>query len=104
MDGDLYLTDQPKDDCLREVQAFITRGISQYSLDIKMSYYLTSIYGKRQKRNVPVVVKKKRLCSALLMAADVSIMIRWKACKKEAGVWHCLAGTGIIFEQIGPLL
>lgn len=46
MDGDLYLTDDPKDDCLREVQAFIARGVAQYNLDVKISYYLTSIYGK----------------------------------------------------------
>ena len=40
------MTDEPKEDCLREVQAFISRSVSQYNLDIKITYYLTSIYGK----------------------------------------------------------
>lgn len=46
VDGDLYLTDEPKEDCLREVQAFLSRGVSLHNLEIQITYYLTSIYGE----------------------------------------------------------
>lgn len=39
------MTDDPKDDCLREVQAFLSRGVLLHNLEIQITYYLTSIYG-----------------------------------------------------------
>lgn len=52
MDGDLYMTDEAKEDCHREVQAFISRSVSQYNPEIKITYYLTSIYGETGGREV----------------------------------------------------
>lgn len=42
IDGDIYLTDEPKEDCLRAVQTYIARNVST---DIRVRYHLTSIYG-----------------------------------------------------------
>ncbi|CAM9690424.1 unnamed protein product [Pylaiella littoralis] len=44
IDGDLYLTDEPKEDCLRGVQNYISRGLSRTNTDIRVGYHLTSIY------------------------------------------------------------
>ncbi|CAM9109327.1 unnamed protein product [Scytosiphon promiscuus] len=41
IDGDIYLTDEPKEDCLRTVQTYIARNVST---DIRVRYHLTSIY------------------------------------------------------------
>lgn len=46
IDGDLYLTDEPKEDCLRGVQNYISRGLSRTNTDIRVGYHLTSIYGE----------------------------------------------------------
>ncbi|CAM9368680.1 unnamed protein product, partial [Hapterophycus canaliculatus] len=37
----IYLTDEPKEDCLRAVQTYIARNVST---DIRVRYHLTSIY------------------------------------------------------------
>ncbi|CAN0364854.1 unnamed protein product, partial [Ectocarpus fasciculatus] len=44
IDGDLYLTDEPKEECLRNVQSYITAALSWSNTDIRVRYHLTSIY------------------------------------------------------------
>lgn len=41
------MSDEHKVDCQRDVQTYITDALNRYDLEVKMSYYLTSIYGKR---------------------------------------------------------
>eukprot|EP00904_Undaria_pinnatifida_P012637 jgi/Undpi1/8503/HiC_scaffold_25.g10970.m1 len=58
VDGDLYLTDDPKDDCLREVQAFLSRGVLLHNMEIQITYYLTSIYDHSIFDGISKVVQK----------------------------------------------
>ncbi|CAM9649585.1 unnamed protein product [Ectocarpus sp. 4 AP-2014] len=44
IDGDLYLTDEPKEECLRNVQSYINAALSWSNTDIRLRYHLTSIY------------------------------------------------------------
>eukprot|EP00752_Nemacystus_decipiens_P009420 g8423.t1 len=44
IDGDLYLTDEPKEECLQTVQTYFMRGLSWSNIDIRVGYHLTSIY------------------------------------------------------------
>lgn len=46
IDGDLYLTDEPKEECLQTVQNYFMRGLSWSNIDIRVGYHLTSIYGE----------------------------------------------------------
>lgn len=41
VDGDIFLSDDHKIDCQREIQQRITDDINDGNLDIHMSYYLT---------------------------------------------------------------
>ncbi|RHY26727.1 hypothetical protein DYB32_007345 [Aphanomyces invadans] len=44
VDGDLFISDDHKIDCQRDIQQQITEEIQEGDLDIHMSFYLTSIY------------------------------------------------------------
>ncbi|KAG5185866.1 Gtr1/RagA G protein conserved region-domain-containing protein [Tribonema minus] len=44
VDGDLFLSDEHKIDCQRDIQQYITEELNDANLDVSLSYYLTSIY------------------------------------------------------------
>jgi Ras-related GTP-binding protein C/D len=44
VDGDLFLSDEHKIDCQRDIQQYITEELNEANLDVTLSYYLTSIY------------------------------------------------------------
>jgi len=44
VDGDLFLSDDHKIDCQRDIQLHITEELNDANLDIHLSFYLTSIY------------------------------------------------------------
>jgi len=44
VDGDLFLSDDHKTDCQRDIQLHITEELNDANLDIHLSFYLTSIY------------------------------------------------------------
>jgi hypothetical protein len=47
VDGDLFLSDDHKIDCQRDIQMHITEELNDANLDIHLSFYLTSIYDHR---------------------------------------------------------
>jgi Ras-related GTP-binding protein C/D len=44
VDGDLFLSDEHKIDCQRDIQQYVTEELNDANLDVSLSYYLTSIY------------------------------------------------------------
>ncbi|CCI48210.1 hypothetical protein ABG067_004130 [Albugo candida] len=58
VDGDLYISDDHKIDCQREIQHQIMEEINDTELDIHMSFYLTSIYDHSIFEAVSKVVQK----------------------------------------------
>mmetsp|Transcript_26075 Transcript_26075/g.52013 ORF Transcript_26075/g.52013 Transcript_26075/m.52013 type:complete len:348 (-) Transcript_26075:28-1071(-) len=44
VDGDLFLSDEAKIECQRDIQLQITEELQDVDLDINLSFYLTSIY------------------------------------------------------------
>mmetsp|Transcript_32005 Transcript_32005/g.42230 ORF Transcript_32005/g.42230 Transcript_32005/m.42230 type:complete len:366 (-) Transcript_32005:72-1169(-) len=44
VDGDLFLSDEHKIDCQRDIQQYMTEELNDANLNINLSYYLTSIY------------------------------------------------------------
>lgn len=44
VDGDLFLTDEQKIDCQREIQKTVMDMLAEEQLDVYLNFYLTSIY------------------------------------------------------------
>jgi len=44
VDGDLFLSDEHKIDCQRDIQQYMTEELNDANLNINLTYYLTSIY------------------------------------------------------------
>jgi Ras-related GTP-binding protein C/D len=42
VDGDLFLSDEHKIDCQRDIQQYITEELNEANLDVTLSYYLTN--------------------------------------------------------------
>jgi Ras-related GTP-binding protein C/D len=58
VDGDLFLSDEHKIDCQRDIQQHINEELNEAGLDVNLSYYLTSIYDHSVFEALSKVVQK----------------------------------------------
>lgn len=79
VDGDIFLSDDHKIDCQREIQQRITDEINDGELDIRMSFHLTSIYdhsifeafSKVVQKLIPQLPTLENLLNVLITSCNV---------------------------------
>lgn len=79
VDGDIFLSDDQKIDCQREIQQRIMDEINDNHLDIRMSFYLTSIYdhsvfeafSKVVQKLIPQLPTLENLLNGLIMSCNM---------------------------------